>query len=350
MTRPPTVPTWCTTGTRVAATSGKILVGFAGGEKPAAQILNNLLGLTGDWLGYLSENVDPMYFGTGIDGAVHFDGTSTVLGLTPNSDVYTLTRDIVCTAITIDSGATIITAGFRIFCQGTLANAGTIQWNGYAASGQTGGAALSSGGVLPGSGAGASGPNAGVHAGNNASAANPGFPPLSVAAAAGIAGNGPTGGTCAGGAGGGYSGEIGGNGGAVTAMGGSHGCADLLSALRGVSADGTVWVTASGGGSGSATLSTAGRGGGGGAGTVVVCARAISGSGVIEANGGAGANNTSLEGAGGGGGGGIVLAVYGTNANTIQALGGAGGTGATEMGGPGGAGLILTCNLSGDGT
>ena len=66
------------------------------------------------------------FFGDGSDGSVTFDGTSTVLGLVPSSSTYTLNRSIFCVDLTVNSGATIITAGYKIFCAGTLINNGTI--------------------------------------------------------------------------------------------------------------------------------------------------------------------------------------------------------------------------------
>jgi len=42
-------------------------------------------------------------FGDGSDGAVTFDGTTTVLGLVPSSMIYTLNRSIFCGTITINA-------------------------------------------------------------------------------------------------------------------------------------------------------------------------------------------------------------------------------------------------------
>ena len=77
--------------------------------------------------------------GDGSDGAVTFDGVATILSIAPAGSAYTLTRDIFCTSITVDNGVTINTAGYRIFCTGTLTNNGTIRNNG-SVGGATGGA------------------------------------------------------------------------------------------------------------------------------------------------------------------------------------------------------------------
>src|SRR5438876_2198088 len=92
-------------------------------------------------------------FGDGSDGAVTFDGSSTVLGLVPSSSTYTLSRSIFCSAITINSGVTIKTASYKIFCTGTLlinstaiiTNAGTAALNAAGSSGSSGGSAVAAG-------------------------------------------------------------------------------------------------------------------------------------------------------------------------------------------------------------
>jgi hypothetical protein len=50
-------------------------------------------------------------YGDGADGYPVFDGTTTVLGLAPSSSIYTLTRDLQCAGITVNTGVTIQTAG-----------------------------------------------------------------------------------------------------------------------------------------------------------------------------------------------------------------------------------------------
>lgn len=65
------------------------------------------------------DAADPIY-GTGADGNVDFDGTSTVLGLTPSTNVYSLTGDIYCNNITIRSGVRLSPDGYRIFAKNIL--------------------------------------------------------------------------------------------------------------------------------------------------------------------------------------------------------------------------------------
>ena len=69
-------------------------------------------------------------YGDGSDGSPTWDGSTVVLGITPSASSYTLTRDIYLGSSTINIGISIITNGFRIFCNGTLTNNGIIKWNG----------------------------------------------------------------------------------------------------------------------------------------------------------------------------------------------------------------------------
>jgi hypothetical protein len=151
-------------------------------------------------------------YGDGGDGAVVFDGSTTILGMAPSSNIYTLTRSLFCTNLTINSGVTIMTAGYKIFCSGTLTNnsngaAGTQ--GGIDRSGTTGnaGAGTNGGGTttgltaaeLGGSIAGGGGGNGQTGAGATATAA------ASAACGGGIGGQGGAGGLGSGGAGGGGS-------------------------------------------------------------------------------------------------------------------------------------------------
>src|ERR1051325_1887440 len=54
--------------------------------------------------------------GDGSDSSVTFDGTSTILGLVPSSSVYTLTRDLYTSALTVNTGVSIVTSNYRIHC------------------------------------------------------------------------------------------------------------------------------------------------------------------------------------------------------------------------------------------
>lgn len=89
------------------------------------------------------DAADPIY-GTGADGNVDFDGTSTVLGLTPSSSVYSLTGDIYCNNITVRSGVRVAPNGYRIFAKNilTMENNATI---GFAAGFATAGSIMQGG-------------------------------------------------------------------------------------------------------------------------------------------------------------------------------------------------------------
>ena len=76
------------------------------------------------------SNAPEIIYGTGSDGSVTFDGSSTVLGFAPSSSVYSLTRDIYCYNMTVGDGVRIQPNGYRIFVQNllTLGNASRIGW------------------------------------------------------------------------------------------------------------------------------------------------------------------------------------------------------------------------------
>jgi hypothetical protein len=87
-------------------------------------------------------------YGTGDDGSVVFDGSSTALGLAPSSSVYSLVRDIYCYNMSVGDSVRIQPNGYRIFVQNllTLGNASRIGWansTGWSTAGtiQQGGAA-----------------------------------------------------------------------------------------------------------------------------------------------------------------------------------------------------------------
>lgn len=54
MTKPTTVPTFCTTGTREAVPAGIISSGWLPNDQPPAEYLNQLHGLTGDWFTWIN--------------------------------------------------------------------------------------------------------------------------------------------------------------------------------------------------------------------------------------------------------------------------------------------------------
>jgi hypothetical protein len=88
---------------------------------------------------------DPIY-GSGADGSVTLDGTTTILSMVPSSSVYTATRDLFFYNLTLSDSVRLNPAGYRIFVQNILmlgngsvighttgfATAGSIQQGGAA--------------------------------------------------------------------------------------------------------------------------------------------------------------------------------------------------------------------------
>lgn len=289
-------------------------------------------------------------FGDGSDGAVTFDGSATVLGLAPSGNVYTLTRDIyLATGSLVSAGAFIFTAGFRVFCNGTLTIAATggihhngrAGGNGSAGTGGTAGAASSTVGTL-GTGAAGGAGGSGNAAGSAGGASAAGFP----------------GGTGAGGAGGGDGTHAAATAGAFTALSAVKGGARALFALVtglvfGTQTSGTASLIslilggAGGAGGGGDNADAGGGGGGGGAGYCLVAAKTLVNNGAITATGGAGGAGISAAhnaGGGGGGGGGVVVAIsrVPSGSGTYTAAGGAGGAKAGASGVIGSAGAAGT--------
>lgn len=271
---------------------GLVIPGNSGGPIEMRGILKSLdQGLSGLGLGT---------YGTGSDGKVTFDGTSTVLGLAPSTGVYTLTRDIyLADQSTIAAAATIETAGFRIFCAGHLYINGTIDSSGNAAAANVAGALLAYTGTISNTTVGSAGHAGGTGAGT-----------AGTAAATNALGG-------AGGAGGNNASvpNLGGAGGAVTAPAAT---VQNLNSLQNALAVRVIGTTAlalclggAGGGSGGGDGTNNSGGGGGGGGIVALYAQTISGSGTVSAKGGAGgaANATGTPSGGGGGGGGAIIFV-----------------------------------------
>lgn len=283
------------------------------------------------------------WYGDGSDGSLNFDGAATVLGMAPSGGVYTFTREVFATDVTVGSGVRLALASNCLYVQGTLTGTDAtsfISANGNAASASNAGGAQSGGAPFHfTSAAGGIGRTATSGAGSNGSAA--------------------TTSPCGAGGGGGAAGvNAGGTGGTATAAvdsrGGSRSLDWVFRKCRYF--DGSAFVGAQGGAGGGGgglthTIGTgAGGGGGGGARAAVVFARALAGTGYIEANGGAGAASTAaggdVGGGGGGGGGGLAVLVTSSPSSswTVRASGGASGAGAGGgvAGTAGSAGLALT--------
>ena len=278
-------------------------------------------------------------YGGGTDGAVTFDGTTTYAGFSSTTGsapnlVYTLTRDVQATSIVISGGITVKTANFRVFCQGSCTNNGTISNIGNNAAGSAQGAS------------GGAGSLAGGRAGGNGGTGVSG---------AGGAGTNANFGSSGGGGGTGTSGAAGAAG--TATVGNTSAQNNLLQTPWPVILGGAFFNNANlalgwgagGGGGGSDASSNAGGGGGGGGGIVAVMAGAFSNSatGTVTAAGGNGANGTAGNAGGGGGGAGGLIAVYTrtpwTQSGTLNVSGGTKGThvGTGADGVNGGAGLSL---------
>jgi hypothetical protein len=80
---------------------------------------------------------DPIY-GTGVNGDVTLDGTTTVLGMVPSSNKYTMTSDLYFNNLTINNSVHLQPNGYRIFVKNnlTLGNGSRIGFtNGFATAG-----------------------------------------------------------------------------------------------------------------------------------------------------------------------------------------------------------------------
>jgi hypothetical protein len=284
-------------------------------------------------------------YGDGNDGAVTFaDDATDHVGSTHTGSagayVYTLTRDIFCTSLTVNATVTLRPANFRVFCTGTLTNNGTISaaggagGNGSGAAGGTGGATAEPTGTysaVSGTVGGAGGRN-GAGAGGTAQGATTGY---------GAAGGGGGAGTNAGGTGG-------------SAPAAPAASAGSLRALPQIVAPATLYTTTrwtlagGGGGGGGSSATTAGGGGGGGGGAAIfIAAKTITNNTNITAaggNGGNGGGTAGNAGGGGGGGGGVIVLIYSAiTLGTVTVAGGTHGTpfGAGVNGTDGGAGTLI---------
>jgi len=313
--------------------------------------------------GYVSSAA---FTGSGNDGTVDFDGTNTFSFASKSGNTYTLTRDVESTTLTIQSGITLKTEGYRIFSQVSITNHGTISANGGdggnggdgtyddAGGGQgaagTAGAAAHSAGSLPGASAGVAG-LAGAAIGSctpsNGTAGIDTNPSMGVSGANG--GGGGYGGGCS------TQGTTQGAGIATasknlpTTAVSAYFPLDLyptIAAILGSAGSGG----GGGGGGGDYANPTGGSGGGGGGsggagGTIVIFSPAIQNDGTISVNGGNGGNggnvggSTSNDRGGGGGGGGsgsggVIIFVYSTltNTGTISVSAGTAGTGGSSGG------------------
>jgi len=306
-------------------------------------------------------------FGTGVDGALTYDGAATILGMAPAASVYTLTRDIYGSTIVINGGVTIETAGYRIFASTSLTNAGTIKRTpnvgGNAASlvAGTAASALASGTIYGGLAGSSGGSGFNVGAGGSPTIGGAGNAGTAQTESIGVVG-------VAGGNGGisnlGNVGGAGGAGGTVTASPQHIYNVTFATILREFQGENTIKYIkgpsgSGGGGGGSIATGFAGSSGAGGGsgstgGIVFIAAKVLTNSGTISALGGNGGNggNAASGAAGGGGGGaggagGVVVLIYNSiTLGTVTVTGGTGGTAGTGIGG-GGSGVNGTTGTTG---
>jgi len=273
-------------------------------------------------------------FGTGTDGAATLDGTATVAWASKSGNTYTMTREAHLTSLTVNNTVTLKTANFRVFCAGTVTNAGTISNNG-------GNAAGSGAGTFPQG-------SASFPAGRNGGGGGTGVSGTGGNGVAGAMGN-------AGGNGGAGTSGAAGTGGTVTISLANARDNLLVTPWTALTGQGifafstqTVLFGGGGGGGGSDASSNAGGGGGSGGGIVAIFAYALVNNGTISVFGGNGANGTAGNAGGGGGGAGGAILVY-----TLSAVSGSGstsivggthgnGSGTGSAGSDGGAGLLVT--------
>ena len=268
--------------------------------------------------------------GDGSDGTAVLDGISSVPWASLAGGTYTMTRDALTTALTINAGVTLVCAGFRVFCQGIVTNHGTISADGNSATSSTGAAASTPRSI----GTGAKGGN-----GN---------------ATAGSAGN--VGGFGVGASGSGGNGTPGNSGAAAISPQSSlnwmlrngHGVATGVIGYAGSPA---ALVGGSGGSGGGGDGTNKGGGGGTGGSLVVVLSRSFVNTGTLSAVGGNGFAPTIGNCGGGGGGGGGAILVFsinpaGNTGNTAISGGlGAAGCGSGTSGANGAAGTVLLVQL-----
>lgn len=291
------------------------------------------------------------YFGDGNMGTATFDGSGAVTGTTRTGSTYKANQDLYFTTCTFSASVVLDlangTCGFGLYCNNTLAGPGsgtvTIQANGNAGSGGTGGAALTTGSPLGcTSGLGASGIQNAGQAGGVATTWQNSFK----------SGNGGASGASAtnAGASGGTVGTT------LTDAQASTGDYPVTWWARVINGTGYTILSGGGGGAsgGGTTGIAAGGGGGGGGGYCRVAARAITNASAftLSATGGRGSDGVaalgSNAGGGGGGGGGDVLLRYGGSTApagiTITAAGGGGGSpqGTGNAGSSGTAGQTRT--------
>ena len=269
-----------------------------------------------------------MGYGTGSDGTVVFDGTTTVAGFTRSGSTYVADRPTFFNDVTVNSGVTVQPAQFPMNVLGTLTNNGTISNNGGDASGATGGTVLNQlNGWLYIGGLGADGGTGAGTAGQQTRGSTNQNPSIQQE----YGGSGGAGGTGSSGAGGAATTQSG------TAILGNYAFAQMISspfyAFTGTcplqhNSPESLWGGSGGSAGGGDGTNSGGAGGGGGT-PLLINARIVVNNGTISADGGKGATPASGNCGGGGGGGGGPVIVNTTSYTGSQPTsnGGAAGSG-----------------------
>jgi len=334
----------------IGSTRGSVLYRGASGWAVLAP------GTAGQTLHTGGSGADPSWqdngalFGSGLDGAIDFDGSSTITlangaTIVPSGSVYALPQDIEAITIRVRSGVRVDSGGFIIYATGlvTFDDATAIlSRNGGNASGTTAGTGVSGGSLG----------STSTSGGGGTSATNVGNAGGNVVQGLGARGGG--GGASGGGQAGGGSGTRA----LPAAAAGSFRTLGFL--LRGCrlfnSANWQLSNGGSGGGGGGCNVGTgtaSSGAGGGGAGVLVAFLRYVAGPGILEASGGNGSNASATgngaAGGGGGGGGGYAALVTSSPSPsvTVRAPGGTAGTGAGggATGSGGGTGQTVTVTV-----
>jgi hypothetical protein len=92
------------------------------------------------------DAADPIY-GTGVDGSVVLDGSTTILGMAPASSKYTMTSDLYFHNLTINTNIHLQTSGYRLFVKNQL-NMADGSRIGFTAGFATAGSIAQGGGLL----------------------------------------------------------------------------------------------------------------------------------------------------------------------------------------------------------
>lgn len=297
---------------------------------------------------------DSELFGPAVDGSATLNGSNGYPWADRVGNEYTLKRNAYLQNLTINSGVTLKTNGFFVFCTGTLTNGGTISNDG-----EPGNLSAAGSGIRGATMGGGSGGSGGVAGGGGSMAS-----PLNYLI-------GPTSVTGGGGGAGGSGGGAGGTGASSSprvVRGLQPGVISPVSATQALLGGGGLippavpglamisgGIGGSGGGAGGGAGAGAGGGGGAGGGVMLIAAPTLANNGNIYARGGAGATGSPGSpggggGGGGGGAGGVIFLIYNTRSGnditSTNVAGGSGGAGSGtgSNGSNGSAGSVIKFN------